>query len=685
MVEHETMAEIKWWLDILDDYLNERYPDIDRDSEPFNNYLESAEYILEHSNFIMFPTEMETNRSKDDTKDRRIFKCDLIVNDMSFWTWIKHYKITFDYSILQNFESLRWFLEKQVPLITIKAPERNDKENFREHFRLWLLAWYDAIFWLRTSYNVSRIWFDEWDQNHFIFNNGVLDIQTKKFTPWEYKIAGNTSINISYPLELMENLKLEESLVDILSIKKYISSKNSISSISVGHLVAWIFRNEYKSKYNEFPFLGIQAISGAGKTSILNFLSRVCWFDWESIEGTWNSWFASTAWMNSTGQRYYFFDEIQQLPNAILKSIQAAYNSGKSYKWWKWNWRELSERNKDCNLICTGEHLPQDEEALLNRFIILDSKETFPIVKNIKDEEEFKKYEEITGERPTGDFLDTGKIKVLATQYYRPRFLNILKHKEDINFDEYVDKAIQYIDYVVQHFDKDKLPGERIINNLIPAISWYLLLCWDDIDEEEILTIIGEYFNNFREYRKEVYISGRAQEYIINNITEFCNWIPKVKYGENNPMIYLKYSTREQWLVMQFRPISNYVKNKLESPLSVAIIEQQLRGFLSVKDKSRAIKVAKWYGNNISWVFIPLDIVKRIDPLKEIRDAVLDFQGTHAKDLQKLKDDTHQSYVMDNIALWGLIEEMEETYEKAHFFDTSSYSKENTEIEQLPF
>ena len=60
--------------------------------------------------------------------------------------------------------------------------------------------------------------------------------------------------------------------------------------------ILWIvlsaFRNEYKDIHNEFPFLGIQSYTGMGKTSLLNFLSRVCGYNWETIPGTCDSEYA---------------------------------------------------------------------------------------------------------------------------------------------------------------------------------------------------------------------------------------------------------------------------------------------------------------------------------------------------------------------------------------------------------
>ena len=80
-------------------------------------------------------------------------------------------------------------------------------------------------------------------------------------------------------------------------------------------------------------------------------------------------------------------------------------------------------------------------------------------------------------------------------------------------------------------------------------------------------------------------------------------------------------------------------------------------------------------------VFIPIDIINRVDPLKRIWDAVLDFLGEHQKELQKVKDES-QNYVMDDGTFQQLINEIEDTYINAPFFDTANYSKDNKEPEK---
>ena len=676
------MWELKEWNEIFDGYLNDKYPELNRDSEPFKNYRESVEYIFEHSNFILFPLRMKTNKSKDDTKDRRIYQCQLIVNDMCYWQWIIERKITFDYSILQTFDTLRQFLEKQCDYIKITIG-KSEKEAFREHFRLWLLAWFKAIFWLDVDIYVDHIGFEPEDDNHFTFTNGTLDIETQEFTPWTNILQQNPSVKITFPSEQVDELNLEQCLKSMYSLKQYVSESNSISSIFVGYLISWIFREDYKAIHNEYPFLWIQSGSGAGKTSILNFISWISGYDTGSVEWTWNTSYASLAGMNYTWKWFYFFDEFQQLTNGQQKLIQSAYNSWRSYKWGMGDcWRSMWGFDKDCNLICSGENITTDNEALLNRFIILDEKDPFLIVMNVRNREEFEKYETLTGEKVKEDYLNTDEIKCLARDYYRPRFMTILKHKKDIDYREYHDQAVTFIKEVVSSIDKDNRPGLRIQNNLIPAITWYLMICWDNIDVDEIHSIIEDYFSNYMEFRKNVYVSWRAVNYIINHIGEFCSLLWKVKWITSNfPMVYLKYTKKKKWLIMQISTISQYIAEKLKLSIDGTIIEPQLRWFLWIPTiPSSGHSVAKSKSSNIGWVFIPFTIIESVEPLKKIRDATLDFIGTHYKDLQEIKEQERFSIGADTLQ-W-FIDEMEEAYQNAEFFDTETFSWEIPEEEK---
>lgn len=679
------MREWDDWLKILNEYLDERHSNIDRDSEAYLHYLESAKYILGHSNFIAFPTKLETNKSKDDTKDKRIFHIDVIVNDMSYWKWILKYKIRIDYEYLKSFETLKFFLEKQVPLVTINAYSKEDREKFRNCFRVWLLAWYEAIFWLQIDNYVDYIGFEPDDKRHFTFTNGVLDLSTQEFTPWTNIVSKNPALKLNYPLDDIDNFTWQESLRDMYALKKYISPVNSTSSIIVWQLIGWIFRDEYKTKNNEFPFLWIQSITGAGKTSLLNLISWICWYDNESVEWTWNTSFASLNWMSYTWQRYYFYDEFQQLTNGQLKTIQSAYNSSKRYKGWMWkDWWELGEFNTDCNLVCAGENISPDNQALIDRFTMIDSKVPFLIVKNVKDPEEFRKYESLTGEKVNIEYLDTDMIRLLAQKYYRPRFMNILKHKLEIPFLEYFDRANEYIKKVVQEIDENIRPATRIQNNLVLSIMWYLMVCWENVDEDEVHDIIKDYFDRLMAFHREAYVSWKIVNHIINNINDYCSWIWKVKWAEKGfPMIYLKYTEREKWLIMQIPNISKFTVNKLGLSTDSTTAEQQLKDLLWIQDcYTKPNKVGKWLLNNMRWIFIPHWFVERNESLKKIRDSTLDYLWSHMGDLKKIRDDD-KIVVTNPDALQWLIREICETYSGADFYDTNTFTKE--EFPEDPF
>ena len=147
-------------------------------------------------------------------------------------------------------------------------------------------------------------------------------------------------------------------------------------------------------------------------------------------------------------------------------------------------------------------------------------------------------------------------------------------------------------------------------------------------------------------------------------------------------MIYLK-CIKEQWLAIQVSNLASHAKIKLDSCLSKAHIVQQFKELIGVpKLPAKAVRVARWT-QSINAVFVPLDIIKKNEPLKKIWDAVLDYYGEHVKELQKIKDEGHK-YVMDDSSLQSLINEMEETYENAEFFNIKSFSKENLEKEK-PF
>lgn len=663
---------------ILDLYLDEHHPDVDIKSEIFQRYYTIASSILEQANFLLFPLEKVVTVADNEMVSDCIFRCDLVVNDKNFQQWVQTYSVEIDWDTLQSFDTLKQVLQLQAPTIYINDMSRSEKEEFCEKVRLWLLTGFELVFWITTSHNVERIWFDPNDKTKFIFNDGILNLNTWRFTPWTYNLIQKTAINLTFPEEEVNKLTLEESLSSLISLKSYISPSDTISSVIIGYMVAGIFRDEYKSLYNEFPFLWIESVRGSGKTSLLNFLSWISWHNRHSIPWTNDSAYAFEVGLNSIIWWFYFFDEIQKATSTLLKYVQAAYNSWENYKWGAGGKRyQVGAYKKDCNLICSGEILPQEEEALLNRFITIDSKEPFLVVKNVRDENEIRKYEELTGNDVSDGYLNTDQIKKLAILYYRPRFLNILKNKDKINFKEYHEKALKIIEAVARWF-WDQVPDTRLINNFSAALTGYLIVCWNSVNEEDVAGITAEYFSNLLSYKKDVYISGRIVNYIVENIGEFCSWWAKVKWSsENNPLIYLKNSDREFWLYMRPLGIARYLKYKLESQLNPRHIEQQLREELGCKKNiSRYIKAAKW-DLTMSGIFIPYETIKDNNSLKRIWDSVLDYYCSHIKELEKIKTD--QQYRMPEDTLKNLIDEMNLSYDRSEFFNESDYSKENLE------
>ena len=168
----------------------------------------------------------------------------------------------------------------------------------------------------------------------------------------------------------------------------------------------------------------------------------------------------------------------------------------------------------------------------------------------------------------------------MGMNYYRPRFLAILKNKNKIKFNEYIDKALSFID----KFSSKEI-DTRFLNNLSPALAWYLLLKWDDIDTAEIEGIISDYLKRLDVYRKDSIVSSRIVEYIISHIGEFCSRTKKVKGQDPNyPMIYLKHTNRHI-LVIQIQSLIKYVKDKVDCNLATKHIEQQFRQLLNSKTK----------------------------------------------------------------------------------------------------
>ncbi len=81
-------------------------------------------------------------------------------------------------------------------------------------------------------------------------------------------------------------------------------------------------------------------------------------------------------------------------------------------------------------------------------------------------------------------------------------------------------------------------------------------------------------------------------------------------------------------------------------------------------------------------MFIPIGTVEKTAPLRKIRDVTLDYLGRHVEDLKEIEEQDKHS--MNKKALRGLIEEIDEAYDTAEFFDTETFSKESQE-EKKPF
>lgn len=670
---------------IFDKYIDEHYPNADKDSDKFQTYRNKAMYVLKYSNCILFPKEMNETIADDKGIAQRVYKCDLVVEDTNYWNGIQTSEINLDQNLLHKFDALETFLSLQNRNIDIDC---GNSPKFESRFCKnlnYCFIWFEEVFGVPKSKTVPYIWFDRDDENIFTFSNWQLNLSNWTFTKWVNKLAQDMSIKVSYYRGQNENLTLEESLTDILSLKKYISANNTVSSSIIWYLIAGIFRNEYKKINNEFPFLGIESITGSGKTSMLNLISWVAGYDWDTIKWTNDTPYAFEVWLNGMWGWFYFIDEIQKADKQFLDALQSAYNSWENRRWWFWVWNGLGHYRKDNSIICAWEILPQWEEALTNRFVILNVKEPFLIKKNVRDRAEFDKYKELTNEEVCWDYLTTGQIKTLAMSYYRPRFLNILRNKKQINFEEYLKRALTFIESIVNDLG-DQTPDARLINNFSPVLAGYMIACWDEIDEGELTSIVVEYFVNLLDYKKDADISWKMVNYIVENIGRFCSRWNKVKGVETSyPMIYLKDSDRERGLYMRISSISDLLKNELKSQLHLKHIEQQFRKRIDCEhyNSSRQVKAAK--GNlTMTWIFVSYDTIKKNESLRAIWDSALDYLCWHSKELQKLIDD-QQQYRLPEDTLRELIKEMDYSYSKADFFDGSSYSKENSEAEILPF
>lgn len=674
---------------LLDVYLTQHFDSFNMEDVAFQNYCSIANRILEKCNWLIFPKEKTVEKNNLDEVIDCKYLCDLVVGDWNFWCGIITKEVTLSQkSHLQSFELLKQFIQLQEPKATIEPLAKKEKDIFCEYVRLGLLAGFETVFNLKTGFKIQRIGFDEkWTE--FIFNNWKLDIKSGEFEQQQFTLTQDSSISLSYPSDAVEKLQLNNCLSDCISLEKYVSTEKTIATITIGYLVCWIFRKEYQKLHNEYPFLWFEGYSWIGKTSLLNFLSRVVWYNWNSINGVCDSEYAFEVNMNSLWGWFYFVDEIQKISSKLQKYIQAAYNSWENHKWGaNGNRQEIQTYRKDCSLIAAGEILPQQEEALLNRFIICCPKLPFAVKKQVTDCEEFIKFMELSSiDTSNNKYLNTDEIKYLAVNYYKPRFMFLLKHKNQINFQKFHNEAVAFIDkYAGSSIDT------RHKNNLVCPLTWYLILRQGNIDENEVKEIVTDYFARLQTYRKHSIISWIVVDYILENIAEFGSWMWRVKWTSQTwPMIWVKSSDKEQWLILQIDNIVRYCKNKIENKLSNKHTKQQLVQLLWIKDlQGWVIKFAKG-ARNIAGTFIPLSVVEWNEFLKKIWDTTLSYQHWHVEELRHVlqwEDVELSAYkqsiqkVMPSEVLEKLCEELECTNEKAQFFDESF--KESSE-DSKPF
>ena len=680
--------EVKTGIKMLDYYMKKYWKIVDTESEAYKQYYEHVVRILKYCNFLLFPVEKviaasDTSQNIDDY----IYKVHLLVHDSYYQGGIIEKEIEFDHKwLLDSPDKLKSFLEIQVPLIHIRMTKKPDKDKLCNLMRISLLAWYEKLFGLETNHKVARIGFNINDSQKFIFSNWLLDLDSTEFKVTKYFLKQDEGMKLSYPHQDIEGLWLDESLRDLLSLKKYISSEDVISAIILWYMVGWIFRTEYKKRWNEFPFLGIEWYTGCWKTSELNLLSRTCWYDRASIEWVCDTDFAFEVGMSTLGGRFYFHDEIQKASDKLLKYIQAAYNSWVNHKWWKnWDWQMIQSYRKDCSLICAGEILPYKDEAFINRFVVIKPTEPFLVRKMVKAPDELLKYQQLwLGSPLVNDYLSTDQIKLMAVKYYRPRFLNILKNKSKIDFGLYHEKARTLI-----HEVAGSNRETRILNNLSLPITGYLVLLGDTCDEDEVKNIISQYLENMKQYRSDNVVSSQIVSHIISNIGNFCSRIPKVKWlQQNNPMMYCKYNPRwEQGIIIQLTNLAKYVKDKMAITLDPKHIIQQLEALFWI-ERANNKNFMKALKSNIKmdWTFIPLNQITGSVSLQKLWDNTICYLDEQVDDLQHIRDGEDRQLnwnqpiqtAMSKEKIDKLIDEIRTTYNNATHFDGSLFEEEQT-------
>lgn len=683
---------VKTGITILDTYLTKYKKDVDKESPVYQKYREDIEWIVKHTNFLLFPIEkiVVLPESSYNT-DNYIYKMHLLVNDTRYNSGVIEKQIELDHKgIMDSPEKLKSFLEIQQPEIHIRATTKKQKEQLSNLVRISLIAGYEKLFGIKTSYKVPRIWFDINNNNKFIFSNWTLNLETQEFTEAQHLLKHDDLIKLSYPHNDIEKLSLEESLHDMLDLKKYISSEDMVSSIILWYMIGWIFRIEYKEKWNEFPFLGIEWYTWIGKTSLFNLLSRISWYDRDSIEWVCDSDYAFEVGMSSLWWRFYFFDEIQKASDKLLKYMQAAYNSWVNRKGWaNGNRQELQSYRKDCSLVCSWEFLPYKEEALINRFLVIQPTENFLVKKSVNNAEELAKYQRLAKKNEAiGEYLTTDQIKRMATKYYRPRFLNILKNKNNIDFLSYHETARKIISEVAWN-ERDT----RVLNNLSLPITWYLILLNNSVDDKTIKKIIYKYLEDLRKYRKNNVVSSQIINYIISNIGDFCSWVPKFKwFATKNPMIYCKHNKYgEKWILIQIRTLAKYTKDKMGITLDPKHIMQQIEALLGIEQAGlkKHMKAAK---NSITLdgTFIPIEKVEQNESLQRLWDHTISYLHEEVDDLKHIKEGEDRdaqwnqpiTTVTSKERIEKIIQEITETYHDAPRFDGTIFEDE---IDTKPF
>jgi len=657
-------------------------------------YLNYVNEVLLKSNMLLIPISKAIAESSDeDNVDNYRYTVYLYVQENNFGTWIKNKKIVFDYNgLFDTPEKFKTFLIRQNPAIDIKIKSRAELDQRIKTIRIWLIDGYEKTFGLKNEYLVDRFGFDGDNKQLFVFSNGHLDIEKQSFKKINSYLKQDQSISLIFPEEKVSTLTLEQASVELLWLEHYISNDKSISAIILGYIVWGIFRNEYREKQNEFPFLGIECATGMGKTSLLNLLSRVVGYNWDSIEWVSNTDFASEVGMDQMWWWYYLIDEIQKASTKLLKFVQAAYNSGTSRKWGKdWDWHKLQEYKKDCSLICAGEILPYQDEALVNRFILLSVRESFLVKKQVTNDWELALFNKVFLGIETGEFLTTDNIRAMAIEYYRPRFMKLLQEKNNIDFASYFERAKDLV-FKIAGNNRDV----RILNNLSLSLTGYIIIHQGKINDEELSTIAEDYLSNFKSYKRNSVVSDQMVRHIIENMNSLSSWIPKVKGAKDNPLVYplakIDLDWRITWksgMIIKLSSLIALMKQELDLTHDNKHLEQQLCSLLNIDKKSarRNMKAIK-NSTTMTGVYIPFYQIEKNEYLQRIWDSavnsiwesldwlehILSWEKWLGCGLEEGKRPIYKT--MSNEKLETLITEIKRTYSCKDHFDKEMFEED---------